>query len=475
MFKTIFHNLTTYQESTNHTRHAGTSAALEYDVAVVGAGIGGLAACIFLRQAGLRVICIEPKPFPHSYVGESLDWAAPALLQKLGILRDELVDKKIAIYKQAFQVLSFGKTISVRILGPFISGWPLRFEIRTCHVDRAKFDQILFEMAQKMGVTFIWERVSTVETQQDRVMACQLTNGQRITATWFIDASGRARLFAKAFSIGKSEYGRQKVCLWTHFERESHSEGTVFHVDNSLKYLSWIWEIAITPTKVSVGYIMPADELRELRKSGQSVRQILAEALIKHERFAPLLAEQPDYEVSTCSYRSYVNEYACGPNWFIVGEAASMPDPLTSNGVTAALRHAQAATHFMQKASDADRLSTLQQQLYNRDILQLAQALNRSIETALYDWPIRQQLGLSHAVDIYVMFGYVANALYSKWEPQGWVGVALFKSYLIGMRLWICSFSLIARLLFHTRQLWRGLADRKARITSDSTLKKSQN
>jgi flavin-dependent dehydrogenase len=458
MFKTIFQNFTTSQESTNDAaQRARTSAALEYDVAVIGAGIGGLAASIYLRQAGLRVVCIEPKPFPHSPVGESLDWSAPALLRELGLSLDELVDEQVATYKRGLRVLSFGKELFTKKVYSWFANWPLGFETLTCHVDRAKFDQKLFEIAQNLGVTFIWERVSTVETQEDRVVACQTTNGQPIRATWFIDASGRAKLFAKAFSIGKSEYGQQKVCLWTHFESESHSKSTVFHVDNSVKYLSWIWEIAITPTKVSVGYITPADELRELRKSGQSVRQILAEALIKHERFAPLLAEQPDYEVSTCSYRSYVNEWACGPNWFIVGEAASMPDPLTSNGVTAALRHAQAATHLMQKAAKPGILSKRQQQLYNTNILQLGHAFNRNIETALYDWPIRQELGLSHAVDIYVMFGYFGNALYSKWEPQGWVGVTLFKIYLIGMRLWFYSFSLMSRLIFHSRQLWRGI------------------
>lgn len=484
MFKTFFRNLMTSQESTNHAKDATTSAAVEYDVAVIGAGVGGIAASIFLRQAGFRVVCIEPKPFPHSYVGESLDWASPALLQRLGVWRDELIDKQIAIYKQGFQVWSFGEAVSVRKLPAFIADWPLSFEICTCHVDRAQFDQILFERAQKLGVTFIWDRVSTVETVEDRVMGYQLTNGQRISATWFIDASGRARLFGKAFNIPKSEYGQQKVCLWTHFERTSHSEetlhseGTVFHVDNSEKYLSWIWEIAITPKKVSIGYIMPADELRELRKSGQSVRKILAEALIKHEgsaarkRFAPLLAEQPDYDVSTCSYRSYVNEYACGPNWFIIGEAASMPDPLTSNGVSAALRHAQTATDLIQKAAKAGKLSTLQQQLYNINMLQLGHAFNRNIETALYDSPIRQQFGLSNAVDIYVMFAYVANALYSKWEPQSWLGVMLFKIYLFAMRLWIIGFSSIAKLSFYSRQLWHKIAHRYSSIIPDYFLKK---
>lgn len=481
MFKTSCQNLTKSQKLTNHAAQTATTfAGLEYDVAVVGSGMGGLAASISLCKAGFRVVCIEPKRFPHSPVGESLDWSVPALLEKLGLSRDELVEEEVATYKRGIKMFSFGEEVFTKILWPWIEYWPLRFERFTCHVDRAKFDQKLFEIAQKMGVRFIWERVSTVDTEQDRVVACQTASGQRITATWFIDASGRARLFAKAFDIAKSEYGRQKVCLWTHFESESHSEGTVFHVDNSLKYLSWIWEIPITPHKVSIGYIMPADQLRERRKSGQSVRQILAEALRKHEgdaageRFTSLLAKQPDYQVSTCSYHTYVNQYACGPNWFMVGEAACMPDPLTSNGVTAAIRHALRATDLIEKATEAGKLSTQQQQLYNTDVLQMGHAFNSNIETGLYDWPARQQFGPSYAADIYIVFGYLVNALYSKFAPQSRLGVTLFRGLLIAMRLWICTFSLIAKLVFHSRRLWHRVATSKSRMMPDSVLKKYQ-
>ena len=107
-------------------------------------------------------------------------------------------------------------------------------------------------------------------------------------------------------------------------------------------------------------------------------------------------------------------------------------------------------------------------------MLQLGHAFNRNVETALYNWPIRQQLGLSHAVDIYVMFAYVANALYAKWEPQGWLGVMLFKSYLFAMRLWVMGFSLIAKSIFYSRQLWRKIATRYSPVLPDYFLKKYQ-
>jgi flavin-dependent dehydrogenase len=44
-----------------------------YDVAVIGAGIAGLAASSFLRRAGRTVVCLDARPYPHHQVGESLD------------------------------------------------------------------------------------------------------------------------------------------------------------------------------------------------------------------------------------------------------------------------------------------------------------------------------------------------------------------------------------------------------------------
>ena len=45
-----------------------------HDVAVIGAGIAGVAASIFVRQAGRTVVCLDARPYPHHQVGESLDW-----------------------------------------------------------------------------------------------------------------------------------------------------------------------------------------------------------------------------------------------------------------------------------------------------------------------------------------------------------------------------------------------------------------
>ncbi len=49
------------------------------------------------------------------------------------------------------------------------------------------------------------------------------------------------------------------------------------------------------------------------------------------------------------SFRCRVYLESAGPNWLIAGEAASLVDPMTSNGVTAALRHAAEAAALVLK------------------------------------------------------------------------------------------------------------------------------
>ncbi len=425
-----------------------------YDVAIVGAGIAGLAASVLLREAGLRAVCLDPRQYPQRKVGESLDWSSPGLLRRVGIDTDALLADGIATYKKKIVVCELGKTEWQAAPPPLIRRSPLRFETVTLHVDRTALDARLFEHASALGTEFIWERVTHVHHDDDRITACSTAAGQRIEARWFIDASGTARVLSRAMDIPVVSYGQQKVCLWTYFDTPPLNDGTAFFVDNGDRYLSWVWDIAISPWQTSIGFVLPAERVRDRRQAGDSVEAILRDELARYPRFRSLLATQARLAVESTSFQPYVTTRVCGANWFMVGEAASMPDPLTGNGVTSGIRHARHAADAIMAAGTGDRIPERRSRRYTHHVFRLGHSFNAHIEDAVYRHPIRWGLGLQAATYIYTLFAFFMNAFHARFDPRGWLGMRVFALLFLGARGWIAGWTMVARTVLWGRRLY---------------------
>src|SRR5580700_2280159 len=113
------------------------------DVTVIGGGLAGMAASIHLARAGLRVTCIEPEAAMRPAVGESLDWASPALLGALGLPMEDLLKRGIATHKRGVTLqLSDGRAKHLRP-APWLGRAPFHVELSTIHVDRTRLDREL--------------------------------------------------------------------------------------------------------------------------------------------------------------------------------------------------------------------------------------------------------------------------------------------------------------------------------------------
>jgi flavin-dependent dehydrogenase len=422
-------------------------AAQRYDAVVMGAGPGGLAAAIHLRRGGLRVLCIEPDEFPHDRVGESLDWSSPGMLAQLGISRESLIEDQVATYKKHIEIVTPDRPTYQAQPEPWFRNSPLKFETVTLHADRKALDQRLFQAAVQSGAEFLWDRVTEIESDGEQVIAVRTGGGQRIVACWFIDASGLgARLLARKFKTPKIDYGKRKVCLWCHFDTPIRTEGTTFYANTMADdYLSWIWEIPISPKVTSVGCVISAEIVKQLRHKGRETHQILWDSLMPYPRFDRLLDEQRDAEVHSVSYQSYVYTNACGPNWLMVGEAASLPDPLTASGVTAAFRHASEGANFILESQQRGALTAHQRWVYNTNVQRMGHVFNHSIETSIYENSIRWGLGVMPAQKIYTAFSYTVNALYSRFRPQGWLSMLCFGVMMKGVWAWMEGWALLGR------------------------------
>jgi flavin-dependent dehydrogenase len=417
------------------------------DVTVVGGGLAGMAASIHLARAGMQVLCIEAKVRDSDPVGESLDWSAPELLRGLGLPMDHLLQEEIATWKRHVILKVRGGGTQHYVPSDWLSKPPYNIELRTIHVDRTRLNEVVREIVLKDGVMLVPDKAVAVERDGNRAQAVLMESGARVASPWFIDASGSATsLFPRAFHLPLYEYGPKKVAIWDYFSVSESLEGTTLHADGEgPPYMEWIWQIPIHPRTISVGYVTSGDAIKEKRRMGQSIQEIYSGQLARYDDLRDLPADPHTSSPKTTSFRCRAYTNIAGPNWLVIGESAAMVDPMTSNGVTAALRHAEEASTLIARYRNRKRLPWLARTLYARRVLDLAKFFNDGIEKVIYDWPIRNRIGALTAGDVYTIPAWSINHLYSRFRPRGMVGTLFFSMFLWTLRsalsvfYWFCK------------------------------------
>jgi flavin-dependent dehydrogenase len=282
------------------------------------------------------------------------------------------------------------------------------------------------------GVTLIRDKVIKVERNGKRITSVHTAGYERFSSPWFIDSSGFATsLLAREFHLRAVHNGPAKVAMWTYFSVPDAIEGTTLYAQpTQTDYLDWIWEIPINPSVVSVGYVTTGAAMKAKREQGMPAEQIFRQQLMKFPRFESLLQTSALKAPNVTSFRSRVHIGVAGPNWLIAGEAASMVDPITANGVTAALRHAAESSHLILKHRKRGTLPLSARISYSSRVLQVARFFNSGIENVVYQPPVRNRIGLRHSGTLYISPAWTMNLLYARLRPSG-----IFSTFFLGLIL----------------------------------------
>jgi flavin-dependent dehydrogenase len=410
----------------------GEKPAADCDVTVIGGGLAGKAASLQLARAGLRVVCIELEEAARQPVGESLDWSAPDLLSALGLPMDNLISAQMATWKRHVTLKSRSGASEHYVPSAWLAGPPFHIELRTLHVDRVRLDNELLKMTIDSGVRFVRDKVVGVEQKEKHISSVRTAGGPRFSSPWFIDASGFGTcLLAREFNLPAIESGPAKVAIWNYFPVPESVEGTTLYMDPMpAEYLDWIWEIPVSPNLVSVGYVTTGAAIKAKREEGFSVDQIYREQLMKFHHFESLLQAGALNPMNVTPFQSRVHVGVAGPNWLIAGEAAAMVDPITSNGVTAALRHAAEASALILKYRKRGKLPLRARLSYSTRIQQMAKFFNGGIENIVYEPPVRNRIGMRSAGTVYTSPAWSMNVVYARMKPRG-----MLSTFILGLLL----------------------------------------
>jgi geranylgeranyl reductase family protein len=338
------------------------------DVLIVGAGPAGAACALQLGNSGLSVAIVDKSAFPRDKTcGDAL---SVDVVNQLDILSPQLAE---AIFNFAHKVSSYG----VKIVAPNHQ----HIDIPFFHQGKEKcgflctrfdFDNLLVDQVRKIsGITLLENcGVRKIETLVDCVKVH--SDEGVITATMVIGADGAQSVVAKFLGMTTLERKHHSAGLRVYYENI-----TSFHPDRYIELYffkeilpGYLWIFPLPDNKANVGVGMLSDSVSKkkinLRETLEKL--ILTQPVLK-ERFrdARPLETVKGFGLPLGSKRRKIS----GDRILLAGDAASLIDPFSGEGIGNAIRSGRVAaehtlTCFGKKNFSAGFNASYDEEIYRR-------------------------------------------------------------------------------------------------------------
>lgn len=358
-------------------------------VAILGAGPGGATASIFLAKAGIKHFLLDRAVFPRDKVcGDALSGKSVTLLNKI----DPAIVPKIHADNNLFMnswgvsfVAPNGKALDI----------PLRrkTEIQTAPgfiVKRMDFDNFLFNLVDpKYATVMTGCEVKNVVDHNDRIEIVYEEKG--ITRSFFTDivigAEGDRSLVAKNLAHHKMDPRYYAAGLRAYYKNVSgmHPQNFIelHFIKEVLPGYLWVFPMTNNLANVGIGLLSSKIRAKKLR-----IKEMMLQALKENpnlkQRFAQ--AELQDEIKGWGLPLGSVKRNLSGNRFLLVGDAASLIDPFTGEGIGNAMVSGEYAaqitgTAVKEKNYSADFLYKYDEMIYKRlfDELKLSYRLQRLV------------------------------------------------------------------------------------------------
>jgi len=318
------------------------------DVVVVGAGPGGSAAAHWLARAGANVVMLERARFPRDKsCGDGVTAHAVDILADMGVRLDDFGGKCARTY---------GGLIGAPDGATFCAAPPphddgSKFECWV--VPRVLLDERLARAAAGAGAELREECAFTGVSRRDgglRVEYADRSGAGAIDCKIVIGADGAHSAVAKALGLQENRPEHLSYALRGYYEgvQGLSDKLEIYYYDRrTLPGYGWIFPAGEGLANIGVGLF-----LGELRRSKKKMRDLLDEFLAHTPRVAERCrAARPAGRAMGWPLPvSSAHRPTVFPNAMLVGDAASLVDPLTGEGIYTALVSGRSAARAAQRA-----------------------------------------------------------------------------------------------------------------------------
>ncbi len=303
----------------------------QYDVAILGGGLAGLAGAIQLAKKGFRVILFEKEKYPfHKVCGEYISLESWDFLQSLGL---PLAEMKLPIIDTLQISAPDGTIVSSRLpLGGF-------------GISRYTIDHLLAGIAKEAGVTLM-EETKVTDVPFDGHFNVQFIS--KNTSTTSIKATVCCGSFGKRSNL---DVKWKRSFIARKNPRINNFVGVKYHVKGGWPHNliglhnfkdGYCGLSKIEEDKYCLCYLTTADNLKNCGGSVEALNKtILFQNPVLHSLFkeAQFVADFP----VTIAQISFSKKNQVQDHVLLLGDAAGMIAPLCGNGMSMALHSSKLA------------------------------------------------------------------------------------------------------------------------------------
>ncbi|MBI2583636.1 MAG: NAD(P)/FAD-dependent oxidoreductase [Candidatus Aenigmarchaeota archaeon] len=309
-------------------RPKGVSDASEYDVIVIGAGPAGTVAAMYLADAGANILLIDKESFPRDKIcGDAQGRKAAGIMKELGIYGE-------------YERLPGQKIYGITLSSPNGTVVELDVEKRNkpapgyCHT-RIVFDNFLFQSAKKRCKTRVFN-VTDLLIENSFVRGIiginEKGDQEEIRAKMILGADGGNSVVARKFNLNTNPPEHFIVAIRAYYKNvEGMTDRIEIHMIKSLiPGYFWIFPLPNGEANVGLGMIVKDKNEKKVNLKEALLHEIKNNPLfIPRFKDAKLLDEIRGWNLPVASY----HRRCFGNGFMLLGDAASLIDPLSGEGV----------------------------------------------------------------------------------------------------------------------------------------------
>lgn len=317
------------------------------NVVIIGAGPAGSIAGALLSKRGHRVTIVERDAFPRFCIGESLLPQCMEFIAEAGML--EAVREAGFQLKTGAAFLHRDKYSEFCFADKFTAGFETTFQVQ-----RDRFDTLLAEQAQDMGVEIRWRQtVVDADFDANPVLTIEDEHGGHYSlgTDFVLDASGFGRVLPRLLDLEKPSDFPIRQALFTHVEDRIDNAGYNRNLIRIIVHPRmndvWFWLIPFSNGRCSLGVVGKREIFEQPgAENGSLLQELVAEepglaALLRNAVFDTPVRSLGGYSANVKSMY--------GKGFALLGNAGEFLDPVFSSGVTVAMKSASLAAAVLDR------------------------------------------------------------------------------------------------------------------------------